>query len=158
MCRKFLLICFISSTLLFSKGINNDDMVKASIVKLINITDKLEKRMTVIENKLQEKQPKQISALHIKKEIGEINVETPSFFIPKNVSFIRIFPHAKAHKVAFAKHKNQYKFTKIVCYENIGFWGKVKSGWIYISNPKYGKIVDDKGRNISQDYHYWCSK
>lgn len=146
MCKKFLLISIVGSTLLFAQNVNREDMLKASIVKLINITSKLSQRVTVLEN-----------ALHIRK-YKKVGVKNPSFYMPRINSFIRVLPYAKAKKVGFTRHSKEYKITELACYKNIGFWGKTRLGWVYISNPRYGKLVDDKGNRLPENYQYWCKK
>lgn len=163
MYKKLLLICFISSTLLIAKDISKEDILKASIVKLINITDKLEKRVLVLENELLQKQANQINSEKIiylpnARKYKGIHVETSLFFIPKNRSFIRVLPYPEANKISIATSNNEYKITELACYKEIGFWGKTQLGWIYISNSKYGKLVNGNGAPLSNSYNYWCNK
>jgi len=163
MYKKLLFICFIGSTLLFAENVNKEDMLKASIVKLINITDKLERRVHVLENKLQQQKTKQAYIqkfvyLPTGRKYKKMGVKTPSFFAPKHKSFIRVLPSPKANKVDIATSNKQYRITKIACYKDIGFWGKTQSGWIYTSNSKYGKLVNDKGHYLPKSYKYWCKK
>lgn len=163
MYKKLLLICFIGSTLLIAKDINQDDMLKASIVKLINITNKLEKRVLILENELQQKQVRQTDTEKIiylpnGRKYKEMNIKIPSFYIPQNKSFIRVLPYPKATKVGIATSNKQYAITELACYIKIGFWGKTQSGWIYISNPQYGKLLDNNGKRLPQNYKYWCKR
>jgi len=163
MYKKLLLICFVASALLNAKDISKEDMLKASIVKLIDITEKLEKRVSILEKELQQVQLKEkvfknIVYLHNGRKYKEMGVKTPSLFIPKNRSFIRALPYPKADKVNIAVSSKQYQITQLACYEKVGFWGKTQSGWIYISNPKYGKLIDNKDNYLPKDYDYWCKK
>jgi len=163
MYKKLLLIYLISSTLLIAKDISKEDVLKASIVKLINITDRLEQRVLVLEDELLQKQVKQIDPEKIiylpnGRKYKKMDAKTRSFFIPKNKSFIRVLPYPKADKVGMATSNKQYKITELACYKEIGFWGKTQYGWVYISNSKYGKLVDNKWNSLPKNYQYWCKK
>jgi hypothetical protein len=156
--KKILLLCLISTTFLFAGNIAKKDMLKASIVKLIEKTSRLEKRVTLLEKELLQKSKdiKKIVYLPNARKYKEMDVKDPLFFIPQNKSFIRTLPYPKADKVGIAINSEQYKVTQLACYKKIGFWGKTQSGWIYISNSKYGKLVDNQGNFLPNNYQYWC--
>ena len=47
------------------------------------------------------------------------------------------------------------EIQKISCKDN-NYWGYAQNGWIYISNPKYGKLIDEKGNRLPMNYNFWC--
>lgn len=160
MYKKLLLACFMSLTLLTAKEISKEDMLKASVVKLIDITNKLEKRVLALESELLQKQQNDEKIVYLPnaRKYKERNVNSLLFFIPSNKSFIRTLPYPSAGKIGIATSDKEYRITKLACYKKIGFWGKTKAGWIYISNSKYGKLVENKKDSSPMSYNYWCAK
>ena len=129
---------------------NATNITKASISKLIDRSYMLEKRVKLLEEKVA-----YLTKNKIELKTQRSNILENTFYIPRRSGFIREAPYKKAKAIAIANKKVQ--ILKIFCRDKYDiFWGKSNKGWIYIANPKYGKIVDANNNTLGQDYIKWC--
>lgn len=137
--------------LLFLTWANATDITKAAISKLIDRSYMLEKRVKFLEKKVAILSKNEI-ILKAKKE----SVLENTFYIPSKSGFIRKAPYKRSKAVAIANKKIQ--ISKIFCSNRHNvFWGKSNRGWIYISNPRYGTIVDSNSKIIEEQTRTkWC--
>jgi len=135
--------------ILLTTFVNASDIAKASISKLIDRSYMLEKRVKLLEEKVA-----YLTKYNIKAEAKKSGVLQNIFYVPKKSGFVRKAPYKKAKAIAIANKKTQ--IFKIFCRKNHNIvWGKNSEGWIYISNPRYGEIVNDNNISI---YKIWCKE
>ena len=135
---------------------NQKFLVKKAILKLIKENKTLAKRVSKLEETVNALNNNTI--LH-KKTYTEYNIN-PFFFKSEVKSFIRRNHFvSKFNKRAITKKGNRYLVKRVACYKGVGFWGKTIKGWIYISNPKYGKFVSkETNLTLPMSYKTWCKE
>lgn len=147
---------FLILTLAFSSSyaeaeLQTIDIQRKAIVKLIESNRLLEERVSVLEKRLMHTDVQQPQGNRVLSKKG-------IFFTPANASSIRTEPSPRGTLVSTLRNPNKVEIVDITCKgESLGYWGKTVKGWIFISNPSYGFLVNENGERISQNYTQWCN-
>lgn len=174
MSRKFnpsfvlvILLC-IASAAQAETTLSPSDIQKKAIIKLfqenqelrIKMAD-LEKRVYQLEGNKPSSSPIQTSNRVVERSGNSLipSAKYPFYYTPHILSAVREKPTANAKYIQSFKSTDKVEITEVNCKgKDIGYWGKTSKGWIFISNPTYGTLIDLNGKTLPHDYSYWCSK
>ncbi len=138
---------------------SSEELHKKAILKLIQENKEMEKRLITLEQKVAELdvKNKQISVVTGKKLTEK--KDTKTYYTPHILSTVREQPTSTSKYLLSIKNTKRHEIYEINCKgKEIGYWGKIDEGWVFISNPNYGTLTDSVGSKLSQDYSKWCSK
>lgn len=140
--------------------LSSDELQKRAILKLIEENKEMGKRIISLELKVSELESKNNRVL-VGSESKKVDSkkETKAFFTPYILSTVREQPTSTSKYLLSIKNTKRHEIYEIKCKgKDIGYWGKIDEGWVFISNPDYGTLTDSIGSKLSQDYSKWCSK
>ncbi|WP_457748593.1 hypothetical protein [Sulfurimonas sp.] len=116
-----------------------NNIVKQAIVRLIEQNSALKIKVDGLE--------KRVDGL-----LGHYQVKQKDslFYIPFKKSWIREYASSNSKKLSISVTGKKYKILAIAKIAKQIMWGRTNEGWIYISNPHYGQIVDAKNRLVKK--------
>ena len=140
--------------------LSSDELQKKAILKLIQENKEMEKRIISLELKVSELESKNSKALvSVEGKKADIKKEPKAYFTPHILSTVREQPTSTSKYLLSIKNTKGHEIYEIKCKgKDVGYWGKIDEGWVFISNPDYGSLSDSQGNKLSQDYTKWCSK
>lgn len=149
----------------FLQADSYDDIQKKAIVKLIKESAELKERIAVLEKKMSEyefeKSKISVTALQSSKQEMQIKKERdkPLFFYVSKVTLsVREEPSVGAQYIHSVQKGDKVAIFALNCKSKESeYWGKSNRGWLYLSNKKYGYLINDNGNKVSGDYSHWCS-
>ena len=133
---------------------SSEELQKKAIIKLIQENKEMEKRIAALEYKVSElelKNNKPSVANELKKV--EMKKDVKAYFTPHILSTVREQPTSTSKYLLSIKSTKGHEILEIKCKgKDVGYWGKIDEGWVFISNPEYGTLTDTAGNKLSQEY------